>query len=930
MENIPESLKINDENFLICLNNIKAHVAQIWDPPLLQHYTKHGIDHSQRIIDVLGSLLEEHDELLSEQERFILLAAIYLHDIGMQSPIDAGLPEKEEYTLEDSEIVRKKHNETSANIIRKGKLTLGLNLCKEYSKFIATLSEYHRKLDINDLTTQSIIGKDIRLKLLAALLRLGDELDLDFRRVNVTTLKMRQIPVESKFHWFSHYYIQSVQIKKGKIKLWYRFPEKYREQEQLTNIFCKKTYESVKKQFLEVYDILDEYGLRLYKDIQVEKKNFSFEGELELIPDDLNDYINKNVLKTLEISEKLNKQTNVSWNIDGVLYSDDFEISRYLTDIFKLLTEYKYNEAIKLIKRCNILTMAPKERIDFSIIAGNCYSLSGNLDYAKVHYRTVLEFSNSTKIQEIYGDSLCSAKSAALGGLGVLYCDQGDFQFSILYLGKALEISRNIKNKRSEAIHLSNLGDLFRIMGKLNVGIDYLAQSIEIMKQENYKAGLANNFNNMGLIYIDYGNLDTALDYFKDAMDIYNQINDLTGKATVLINISKICHYKGDFVNSLRYLNKSLAINKNSGYRLGMGTNLSSIGILYVDYGDYDNGLKYLKEAIDVYRKIGYKIGEASVLNHIAIICLHNNNIKESIKYLEQALKINKEINYNKGISNDYNGLGMVYGTKQDYKRAIEYLEMSLNINKQFGYELDEAQVLVNMGIIYGQKRDLERSLDLLNSSLIINRRLGNKLVEAINLEYIGVTYTHKGELENALRFLNEALDINRRIKRKKGEASVLANMGLVYIISKDHDEAINCYEAALNIFQHGNNLSFKVVGRSTVASLYFEKEDYESAFKNLAIALSILPEPHVISLALLNQILTKLFEEYDWNTLKNIEIMYNSGIIENEMMINFLSAIHEYSLIQVGEINSMANYNKLCNKLDSQYKIILNTLLEV
>jgi HD superfamily phosphodiesterase len=89
------------------------------------------LDHSKRIIEIFGKLLQGHSNLLNKHEIFILLASAYLHDIGMQSPRHAGLPDKSEYTIEDLEKVREKHHEASAQIIiesvsNESALSLGL------------------------------------------------------------------------------------------------------------------------------------------------------------------------------------------------------------------------------------------------------------------------------------------------------------------------------------------------------------------------------------------------------------------------------------------------------------------------------------------------------------------------------------------------------------------------------------------------------------------------------------------------------------------------------------------------------------------------------------------------------------------------------------------------------------------------------------
>ena len=171
VENFPESLKIQDD-LVTCLDSIKKKANILWYSQLLQHYTKHGVDHSERIIERLVELLEDYPNLLNDYERFILLAAAYLHDIGMQSPRHAGLDpnSKEPYSIEELEIIREKHNEASAKMILDSissetpKLSVGLNEleeCKRCAKFIATLSRYHRKLKIEineEVKETSLVG----------------------------------------------------------------------------------------------------------------------------------------------------------------------------------------------------------------------------------------------------------------------------------------------------------------------------------------------------------------------------------------------------------------------------------------------------------------------------------------------------------------------------------------------------------------------------------------------------------------------------------------------------------------------------------------------------------------------------------------------------------------------------------------------------
>ncbi|GAI81396.1 unnamed protein product, partial [marine sediment metagenome] len=170
IDELPKSMISTDDRFKRCINTIAETVKiKIWNShTLIPHYTKHGIDHSERIIQYLGKLLEDFPTLLNQQERFVLLAAIFLHDIGNQMPKYVGIPIKSAYSFEELEKIRKNHHLSSCEAVKDSvkdstELPLGLDVCKEYTEFIADLCKYHRKLDLKYLKDTHIAGYPLRL-----------------------------------------------------------------------------------------------------------------------------------------------------------------------------------------------------------------------------------------------------------------------------------------------------------------------------------------------------------------------------------------------------------------------------------------------------------------------------------------------------------------------------------------------------------------------------------------------------------------------------------------------------------------------------------------------------------------------------------------------------------------------------------------------
>ena len=74
IDELPKSTVLTNDRFKRCINTIIETVKiKIWNSvTLISHYTKHGIDHSERIVQYLGKLLEDFPTLLNQQERFVV------------------------------------------------------------------------------------------------------------------------------------------------------------------------------------------------------------------------------------------------------------------------------------------------------------------------------------------------------------------------------------------------------------------------------------------------------------------------------------------------------------------------------------------------------------------------------------------------------------------------------------------------------------------------------------------------------------------------------------------------------------------------------------------------------------------------------------------------------------------------------------------
>lgn len=164
---------------------IKAIVKEYLPDSLLND---HGERHIAKVIDKVTDLLKDNPIELSPYEVFFLLLSIQIHDAGH---IING---------------RKEHEKNARKIIRKFDNSL---ISTPERKYISAIACAHsgKNNPIGNLHGEDIayiFSNNVRIKLLAALLRLADELADDFTRTSVFLREEQLIKEESVvFHEFS-------------------------------------------------------------------------------------------------------------------------------------------------------------------------------------------------------------------------------------------------------------------------------------------------------------------------------------------------------------------------------------------------------------------------------------------------------------------------------------------------------------------------------------------------------------------------------------------------------------------------------------------------------------------------------------------------------------------------------------------------------
>ncbi len=183
----------------------------------------------------------------------------------------------------------------------------------------------------------------------------------------------------------------------------------------------------------------------------------------------------------------------------------------------------------------------------------------------ETEYRSLDEIKHSIELKETLLSELSEADEISgylLSSLGILYYQIGSYKKAIEYHEKALEISRNIGDRKGEGNGLGNLGNAYRNLGEVKKAIKYYKQALVISKEIGNRQGEGNWLGNLGSAYRNLGEVKKAIKYYKQALVISKEIGDRQGEGAELGNLGIAYSDLGQVQKAIEYYEQALAIGK--------------------------------------------------------------------------------------------------------------------------------------------------------------------------------------------------------------------------------------------------------------------------------------------------------------------------------------------------------------------------------
>ncbi|MEI7982472.1 MAG: tetratricopeptide repeat protein [Bacteroidota bacterium] len=284
-------------------------------------------------------------------------------------------------------------------------------------------------------------------------------------------------------------------------------------------------------------------------------------------------------LKSLKISEEANdkRRMSMSYNRLGTIYFTLSELEKAL--------DY-YQKSLKTARESG--DKASMQEVMINI---------GALYQKQHHYPEALEsFNEALKINQSIGNK--SGCANALNAIGFFYRSKRDFAKTFQYYEEAVKYYEAAGNKLAMAGELEDIGDLYRQQADFNKALEYLFRALNLQKELNEKRSISYNY---GVIAFTYyligtdrnkttlnkmfaGNKQAAIRkagiYADSAVAIQKKLGDLYLLQDTYISMSDAWERIGDYKGALERYKDYVAI-KDSIFNLEKDKKLTQLSMKF-------------------------------------------------------------------------------------------------------------------------------------------------------------------------------------------------------------------------------------------------------------------------------------------------------------------------------------------------------------
>lgn len=327
-----------------------------------------------------------------------------------------------------------------------------------------------------------------------------------------------------------------------------------------------------------------------------------------------------------------------------------------------------------------------KKHPAYNLHASISYNILGIYYRKKAQYDSSLfYFNKSMELRKTLHDTAGQAR--CLLNIGNVQKDRGHFLESIETFKKAINLLKPLaqtpQNREAKASILNAMSHSQLELGELHDALQTALESYTIREQLDDPLTLARSALSLGNIYEQLNYYTEASNYYTQAIEIFKVNDDISDLAKALKGMADVFLFKGNYTESEKIYIQCIELNQQMDAQAELADVYSNLGYQKENQHELSQAISWQQKALQIYFDINDQFGLAVTYNHLGYLELKRRNFSKAISHFNKTVLITDSIKALSLLIDAYGGLAQAYFNLHKYKESLFYELKSKGLKQQ-------------------------------------------------------------------------------------------------------------------------------------------------------------------------------------------------------------------------------------------------------
>ena len=408
-----------------------------------------------------------------------------------------------------------------------------------------------------------------------------------------------------------------------------------------------------------------------------------------------------------------------------------------------------------------------------------------------------------------YADSLgiAPAKVECLRRMGSALAVRGELEESVDRYQQAIDICRNLDDRRELAEIYGDLGDVLIEQGKLDDAVRVFKAAAERLDHDNPLV-FAVAKRRLGEAYQEKGEYKRAEEYYSEADGLLDNLDDAGERAVLYTSWGSLSQERGRVRDALGRYKQALAINETHRHIRGEAICRRFIGSALPDLGRLEEAEGELRRARALFEQQGSEERPEliEVATQLGSVLQDQGRISEALDYFREAHNQADLLGIGPAKVETMRCMGSAFAAAGSMVEAESRYHEAIELCSEQNDEVALSALYGEFGDVLAEQGRLEGAIDAYKNSLALDQNHQDTLGLARANRRLGAAYQRKGDHDRALDYYKDAERLLQRLDDDDERALLHLHRGSSFEDQGKYAKALSEYGFARSKYQDQRN----------------------------------------------------------------------------------------------------------------------------